>query len=463
MGCAVNQCYATAPTTKTNTMVITTKASGGQTSVYTTTQTTVGAPYMPTALPTVVGGQDGDSQKVLKYFPSVVGKTSPTGAASEGGGGGISPAQLGGIVAGVVAGVIIALVAGFLLFRRQRRKSKEAKKRDMMMTGGGGCGRHAAGEKAKPFHSADSDNDTMSVDPLMMLPSSGASSPPHMHRPSPGLDSRISGDAPESYGATPPDDTPTSFAGGFQSVGHGGSTGRPSSSRHPSWESATNNQSNITSGYFDAEYARRHQRHQRLVSSEVGGIARTVSRMTHDSRPVHYGHGRDVSDASDASSSIAYAETEGRPSIGGATPTLVAELEAQPYVAELPPNSPASVSILSPSAGGPSPVDPGMAGGYTQYHNGEQQHHHRQRQRSSSGGSTASAGSVTTTTGPGGRPPLVHQRKRSDGRTGAGRLGVVDEEMIHGYHGPREFLEGQTAAESPMTDEDGKKDTKWNA
>src|SRR3546814_17512491 len=77
------------------------------------------------------------------------------------------------------------------------------------------------------------------------------------------------------------------------------------------------------------------------------------------------------------------------------------------------------------SAGGPSPIDPSTAGAYMQYHNGE---HHRQRQRSSSGGSTTSVGSVATTTpGPGGRPPLVHQRKRSDGRAGTGdrkRAGV---------------------------------------
>ncbi|KAK4088566.1 hypothetical protein Purlil1_7117 [Purpureocillium lilacinum] len=450
MGCAVNQCYATAPTTKTDIMVITTKASGGKTSIYTTTKTIVGTPDVPTALPTVVAGQDGDSQKVLKYFPSVVAKTSPTGAASEDGGGGISPAQLGGIVAGAVAFVIIVLVVGFLLFRRQRRKNKEARRRGAI-TGGGG--RHAGGEKAKPFQSVDSDNDTMSVDPLMMLPSSASPSPPHMHRPSPGLDSRISGDTPDLYGATSPDETPSSFAGGFQPVGRGGGAGHPGSTRHPSWDSATNNDT-ITSGYFDAQYVQRKQRHQRLVSSETGGVARTVSRMTHDSRPGYYGHGRDVSDASDASSSIAFTETEGRPSIGGATPTLVAELEAQPYVAELPPNSPASVSMLSSSAGGPSPIDPSTAGAYMQYHNGE---HHRQRQRSSSGGSTTSVGSVATTTpGPGGRPPLVHQRKRSDGRAGTGRLGVVDEEMIHGYHGPREFLEGQTAAESPLTEIDEK-------
>jgi len=356
----------------------------------------------------------------------------------------------GGIVAGAVAFVIIVLVVGFLLFRRQRRKNKEARKRGAI-TGGGG--RHAGGEKAKPFQSVDSDNDTMSVDPLMMLPSSASPSPPHMHRPSPGLDSRISGDTPDLYGATSPDETPSSFAGGFQPVGRGGGAGHPGSTRHPSWDSATNNDT-ITSGYFDAQYVQRKQRHQRLVSSETGGVARTVSRMTHDSRPGYYGHGRDVSDASDASSSIAFRETEGRPSIGGATPTLVAELEAQPYVAELPPNSPASVSMLSSSAGGPSPIDPSTAGAYMQYHNGE---HHRQRQRSSSGGSTTSVGSVATTTpGPGGRPPLVHQRKRSDGRAGTGRLGVVDEEMIHGYHGPREFLEGQTAAESPLTEIDEK-------
>ncbi|KAJ6439374.1 salicylate hydroxylase [Purpureocillium lavendulum] len=450
MGCAVNQCYSTAPTTMVNTMVITTSASGGKKSVYTTTQTTVGTPDVPTALPTVVAGDGNDEQKVLKYFPSVVAKTSPTGDASGAGGGGISGAQLGGIVAGVVAFVIILIVAGFLLFRRLRRKKKGGNKHDES-GGAGSGGRHLAGEKGKPFQTADSDNDTMSVDPLMMLPSTASASPPYMHRPSPGLDSRVSGNSPDPFGATS-DQTPTSYAGGIQSVGRGGGTGRPEDSRHPSWDSNSNNNNTITSGYFDAQYAQRNQRHQRLVSSEAGGVARTVSRMTHDSRPTFFGHGRDVSDTSDASSSVAYAETEGRPSIGGTTPALLAELEAQPYIAELPPNSPASVSIISSSAGVPSPVDPSL------HHNGE---HFRYRQRSGSGGSGTSATSAvsaatstTTSTlpGPGGRPPLVHQRKRSEGRAGAERLGVVDEEMIHGYHGPREFLAGQTGAENPLTE-----------
>lgn len=354
MGCAVNQCYSTDPTTVTRTMVITSSAPGSAVVVRTTTATTVEAPAPPTAFPTV-GAGDGD-QKVLKYFPSAIPKVTPAGGSGGGGGGGgISAGQLGGIVAGAVSFVVVALVAALLLFRRlsarrQRRSSRSSAKR-------------FDGIKARAqmmqVHAAGSDADAMMADPLMM-----ASPPPSHARPSPGLESLAgSAGSPEATGSA--GQTPTSFGGGFQSVGG-------MASRHASLE---RDGAAATPGYFDSLPGL-----PRRFSGPQSVMARAVSHMSRDSRPL-YSHVRQQSDASSASSG---------PDTGGA----LAELEAQPYVAELP----------SSPAGAVSPVD--------------------ERQRSA----------------------LVHRRERSDGRP-APRLDVVDEELIHGYHGPTDRAAGQTAVD----------------
>ncbi|POR32473.1 Uncharacterized protein TPAR_07306 [Tolypocladium paradoxum] len=337
MGCAVNQCYSTDPTTVTKTMVITSTGRGVAT-VYTTTATTVGSPVPPTAFPTV-GDGDGD-QKVLKYFPSAVPKVMPPRA--SGGGGGISAAQLGGIVAGAVSLVIIALVALCLLFRRLRARHRGG---SSVKGSDSSSSKRISDMKARAqmthVHAKDSDADTMSVDPLMM-----SSPPPPSHpRPSPGASPQTGTGSPEAASA---DQTPASFAGGFP--------------------------------YFDAlpGLARRFGEKQSVVSR--------------DSHPL-YSHVRQHSDASSASN--------GPDTDAARHPALMAELEAQPYVAELP-SSPAGMA---------SPVD--------------------ERRRPY---------------------PAVHQRKRSDGRP-ATRLDVVDEEILHGYHGPTDRVVGQTAADKRGTRE----------
>ncbi|KND94285.1 hypothetical protein TOPH_00782 [Tolypocladium ophioglossoides CBS 100239] len=365
MGCAVNQCHSTDPTTVTRTMVLTSTGRGLAT-VFTTTATTVSSPEPPTAFPTVGTGDGDGDQKVLKYFPSAVPKSIPSGG-SSGGGGGISAAQVGGIVAGSISCVIIALVAALLLCRHFSARRRGSIK---------GSDNSRRSDNAKPraqmkqVQAADSDADTMSVDPLMR------SSPRPSHpRPSPSIDAQTGPGSPELASA---DQTPTSFAGGFQSVSG-------MASGHTSME---HDGAGPTLSYFDSLPGQ-----PRRFSDQQSVVARAASHLSRDSRPL-YSHVRQQSDASTASSG---ADTD-----AAHHPAVAAELEAQPYVAELP-SSPASVAL---------PVD--------------------ERRRSSG-------------IWPGGRPPLMHQRKRSDGPPT--RLDVVDEEMMHGYHGPADRVAGQTAAD----------------
>lgn len=78
----------------------------------------------------------------------------------------------------------------------------------------------------------------------------------------------------------------------------------------------------------------------------------------------------------------------------------------------------------------------------------------------SSAGTEERRRSSASATGGMPRPPLAHQRKRSESRTGreqaAGTtpLGVVSEE-IHGFHGPSDRMMGQTAAHRPETNSSG--------
>ena len=203
-----------------------------------------------------------------------------------------------------------------------------------------------------------------------------ASPPPSHPRPSPGLDSLITA-SPELIGSVR--DTPSSFGGEFQSV-------NGTASRHASVE---HDGAGAALGYFDSLPALPQR-----FGEQQAALARAMSKMSPYSRPV-YSHVRQHSDASSSSSGPDTAH-----------PAVMAELEAQPYVAELP-SSPAGVVF---------PVD--------------------ERHMSS-----ASSGIW-----PFGRPPLAHRRERSDGRSAA-RLDVVNEELIHGYHGPTDRVVGQTAVD----------------
>lgn len=145
------------------------------------------------------------------------------------------------------------------------------------------------------------------------------------------------------------------------------------------------------------------------ISQHSGVSAPTTNRISNDSHGA-YTHVRNWSNASDGSDGPGGAPTWNQ--------LTIAELEAQsrppqstmqPQMPELP-MSPSSAMIA------------------------------RDERRRSSGGSVASNAAR-----PVGSP---RQRNRSES---LGQLGVVDEEMMHGFHGPADHLVGQTDSHRPGT------------
>lgn len=162
-----------------------------------------------------------------------------------------------------------------------------------------------------------------------------------------------------------------------------------SNSRHTSFD--------VMSGisYFDGSG-------QPPRANQQSGIISTaaMNRMSNDSRGA-YAHVRHWSNASEGS--------EGR-EVGGWNSTPK-ELEAKIYMPELPHSS---STVASP---------------------------HEEQGRTSA--SVSSPGAMA-------RPPLVHQRKRSDQQGRSDALGILTEEM-HGFHGPSNHLVGQTVSHRPGT------------
>lgn len=182
------------------------------------------------------------------------------------------------------------------------------------------------------------------------------------------------------------DQTPTSFGGAYQMVSPG------NNSRNTSIDETANN----GLGYFDTLRGRPPRLSQQSGASTA--LPAAAKRASNDSHGT-YQHVRHWSNASEGST-----DTEAG---GQHAQAALMELEGSPYVPELM-GSPTVSAVGSPRP--------------------------EERQRSNSGS----------------RPPVAHQRKRSESRVGreqgAGstQLGVVDEE-IHGFHGPSDQLMGQTA------------------
>lgn len=360
MACAVNQCYSTASAEiVTTTMIITTSANGEQTTYKTTAVSTKSAD-IPTALPSVDLGDNGD-QAILKYFPSAIAKVSPTSSASDDdddGGSGLSKGALGGIIAGALAFLIIVLVTAFIIIRHLNKvvaavsssqQSNSTKPRPPM----------------KEFKPTDSEVDAFSVDPLMAprpaVPRQESASDTHFDMATPEFASN--------------DPTPNALPAGAYASPPESAT----NSRHTSFDV-------MSPGYFD------DARHLARFSQQSGATKRVSS----DSRGT-YAHLRHYSNAS-----------EGSDGPEGASAHLM-ELEATPYFPEL---SNSSSTVASP------------------------------REEQARTGSV-NLGGMT-------RPPMVHQRKRSDQRGRSDSLGVLSEEM-HGFHGPSDHFVGTTNSHRPGT------------
>lgn len=216
---------------------------------------------------------------------------------------------------------------------------------------------------------------------------------PLMMSPQPSYVRHDSSDAQNPFGQSSPDPSSTNPTPSSFAGGYQQVT--PGDSRHTSFDAAGN-------GYFDPVA-------NRARLSQGSGITPPNHRVSADSQQTAaYAHLRSWSNGSDPPDDVAAtANANG----------LVTELDSTPHVAELV-GSPTTISPLE------------------------------ERRRSSGSGTGIMAMS---------RPPLSHQRRRSEPRTISrndgtpppNMLGVVSEE-IHGFHGPTDLLAGQTA-HRPLT------------
>lgn len=172
MGCAVNSCVSTSPSTST--ITYTTTANDG--SAVTITTTSVTTPPSPTATLS-------SESAAAKLYPSTEPKVSAVkDSSSSGGGGGLSKGAIGGIVAGAVILLIAVLVAAFFIIR-QLKKTEQAVQSHRETTSGTRTRRTAEmkSESHVNVHPTPSEIDRLDYDPLMMTPSSGPDGHHHQH------------------------------------------------------------------------------------------------------------------------------------------------------------------------------------------------------------------------------------------------------------------------------------------
>ncbi|CAG9938606.1 unnamed protein product [Clonostachys rosea f. rosea IK726] len=331
MGCAVNQCYSTVPVTKTSEMVITTTQSG-KTSTYTTRSLSVSTPVAPTRL----GNGDGDSDAVMKYFPSALAKATPSAEASSsdnsGGGGGLTKAQLAGIVTGAVAFLVLVIVIAFIVIRHLNKVVAA-----VASSKSGGSQPQMRQRKNAQFE----------VDSLMMPPTTKAAS-----------------DIASSTGQTP-----TSFAGHYQPV-----------STVPS-VSASTPDIGAGAGYFDINpHHGGGVQVPRRTSQQSTGYSIAPDRPSNDSYG-GYTHVRSFSDASDGSDGGVGQQQQQHQGVPQPfSPGLVTELDSRAVVPELP-GSPGSSTFAGDDQRRSSVVS-----SISSIVSRSQSHHHHQRMRSATGG-----------------------------------------------------------------------------
>lgn len=267
MGCNLNGCYSTVPSTYTITSGVATTNSAGSTITsvltYTTTKTP-SATISKTSADAVVGYKQSTVSKIAAI------ETSPSS-------GGLNQAQLGGVIGGVVAILIAIVVAAFLIIRRLRKNAKLIEESKL--------GTSAANETIVSYKpggtgvvtttvtEVDMSND---IDPLMLEPR--INRPAHLRAPS---DSSVEGRQPSparSPGLSSGQSTPPAWPGQYNPVPN-----PDNGVRHTSIDSAPEayydaaRQSEVSrSSYnrtsYDSQVSNPHSRHWSYVS-EVSGSA----------------------------------------------------------------------------------------------------------------------------------------------------------------------------------------------
>lgn len=265
MGCDINGCYSTAPSTFTVTSGVTTTNTAGSkiTSVLTyTTTKTPSATISKTSAGAVVG-----------YVQSTVSKIAAIETTSSSGG--LNQAQLGGVIGGVVVILIVIIVAAFLIIRRLRKNAKiiaESKR-----------GTSAAEQTVTSYKPGGAVTTTISeievhdVDPLML--ESKINRPAHLRARSDSSVDPMHPSPARSPGLSSGQTTPPSWPGRYNPVPNS-----DSGLRHPSLDSGpegyydeTGRQSQMSRGSlnrtsYDSQASNPANRHWSYVS-EVSGSA----------------------------------------------------------------------------------------------------------------------------------------------------------------------------------------------
>lgn len=167
MGCGIGNCYSTEIVSLTMPETITTTSSG-VVQTLTSTLTTAVTPQAPTGLPTT--GQSGVIAKVTSSPETPIPKTKASNLAN----GGLSSAQLGGIIGGAVLILIAIIVAAFFIIKRLNNVKGIVESR-----------RSSSGPRSRESKPAFTpDLDAMSVDPLMIASSDVSRSIRHGSHPS---------------------------------------------------------------------------------------------------------------------------------------------------------------------------------------------------------------------------------------------------------------------------------------
>ena len=401
MGCALNACYATTPTTYVYTQTITTTNAADQAVTETLTATTVATPTAPTGLPT-----DNPSAYIPKFIPSSVAKVTATESpsSSSGGGSGLTGGAIGGIIAGALVLLLAVIVATFCIMRRVKRVEHQitAESKDHQSSSSAGPNKKSSTGRG-PFgrlldKPTTSEVDAMSFDPLMV--GSGPASPlPPSQAGGSGARNRSGSNI-----STPQPHTP-------YGAGPLPASGSSDNGRHASLESG---------GYFDmpprVQNIPAHHSLGTAVRSSLDSQTTQQQQQQQPLLPQGYlqQHGRQWSQGS-GFSSPGGSDHGGPGAFSSPSPAVFAELDtAGGFYPELP----VSGTPMSPSR---PPVS-------------------HMRWSGSTGG---------------------HARGRSDSSSGGGgtqqqqQLGIVSEstaEAMHGFYGPHDRQVGQTAA---CLDEEG--------
>lgn len=133
---------------------------------------------------------------MVKYFPSTVAKVQATSTSSSdgGGGGGLSKGAIGGVIAGVVVLLIVVVTAAYLIIKRLKRTEKVVQ--SVRETTSGTRTRRTADKKSEVsqvrVRPTPSEVDQMDYDPLMMNNSTINGSPRRAHL---GISNNLSGRA----------------------------------------------------------------------------------------------------------------------------------------------------------------------------------------------------------------------------------------------------------------------------